>query len=169
MLLNFRKALANFIYPEMETERRSLERAALVDEMTGLANRRAFDLARPVAEKDSTLCFIIFDGNNFGKVNKACGHSVGDDFIKSAARAIGDAAEDYRISERVFRIGGDEFAVIAPKRIAFALRENAELFFGVCVISEITVSLSGEIGETFKAADDKLQGRKGKQKLNYAN
>ena len=164
MLLELRKKIANIICPEIETERRSFERFANTDQLTGLANRRAFDLATATAASDPQTVFILFDGNNFGKVNKAAGHATGDEVIKKAAAAIRSAAMKFNLDERCFRVGGDEFAVIAPVKFAQSIRWYAENLFGSFDVSGVAVSLTGEIGETLEKADSKLQARKAERK-----
>ncbi|WCT72777.1 diguanylate cyclase [Sphingomonas naphthae] len=95
-------------------------RAAMVeadtDELTGLANRRAFlrQLAREIdlsREFGKPLSLAIFDVDHFKKVNDTYGHTVGDVVLRQVAQAALGAV---RTGDVVGRIGGEEFAVLMP-------------------------------------------------------
>lgn len=93
-----------------------LERAALVDPLTGVANRRAFDAELPLALRRATdgrypLGLVVLDLNDFKAVNDELGHEAGDELLISAAAAWADAL---RAGDLLARLGGDEFAVILP-------------------------------------------------------
>lgn len=162
MFLKMRQAIANAICPEQRTERRTLERAANVDALTGVANRRAFDMAAPAAYADITTAIVLFDANNFGQLNKRIGHAFGDVALKDIATALTEAARQFK-SNRVFRIGGDEFVIICPARSAAAIRDRCEALYGVR-FPGIDVSISGAIGENLEAADAQIQERKAHRK-----
>lgn len=96
---------------------------ALTDPLTGIANRRAFETdLHAVIEthsgataNDLRPSLIFFDLDDFKAVNTSLGHGGGDALLRSAAMRLRDAiAEDGQI----YRVGGDEFAVITPIRIA---------------------------------------------------
>ena len=91
-----------------------LRRLALLDELTGLNNRRGFlllaDHQMSVAKRDKKpLALLFIDLNNLKTINDNFGHREGD-------RAIADAAtilkETFRESDIVARVGGDEFCVL---------------------------------------------------------
>jgi diguanylate cyclase (GGDEF)-like protein len=92
----------------------NLERAAGHDALTGLPNRRAFEaeLRRRVAlSKRRGLGFTlaIVDLDHFKQVNDSFGHPEGDAVLRRAGESI---RESLRASDRVFRFGGEEFALI---------------------------------------------------------
>jgi len=92
----------------------NLERAAGHDALTGLPNRRAFEaeLRRRVAlSKRRGLGFTlaIADLDHFKQVNDSFGHPEGDAVLRRAGEGIRDSL---RTSDRVFRFGGEEFALI---------------------------------------------------------
>lgn len=156
---SIRSTVADLISPENAIERRRLSRLVDLDALTGLANRRAFDLALPTAESDPQTSVVLFDANNFGRVNKAAGQRFGDVALREISDVIKRTAQAFGVGGRAFRIGGDEFVVLCPTAIAGQLRDNVEAGFGVRYPG-LDVSVSGTVGDTFAAADDTLQGRK---------
>jgi diguanylate cyclase len=86
------------------------------DALTGLANRRAFDLALAreidrVARSGESALLLVLDIDHFKRVNDAHGHAAGDNVIKAVARALLDTV---RPMDLVARVGGEEFAIILP-------------------------------------------------------
>jgi diguanylate cyclase (GGDEF)-like protein len=159
-----RERVADFIYPEGKNRRETAERAAQTDDLTGLANRGALDRALPAAEKDPNTSVIAFDANNFGQINKKVSQQAGDQALKDIASAIQQAAKEEGVGERVFRRGGDEFVVLAPKAKAERVRKLAEQIYGDKDYSGVKVSISGTVGNTFNEADATLQDAKAVKK-----
>lgn len=159
ILATIRRRLADAIAPELMEQRNALERAANVDELTGLANRRALNLALASAEADPATSIVIFDADNFGKLNKAAGHRFGDVVLKEMAAAIRTAAARHGFGERVFRYGGDEFVCLCSAFLANRIRDDAEAAFGRR-FPAFGVGITGTIGPTLEAADALLQARK---------
>jgi diguanylate cyclase (GGDEF)-like protein len=108
------------------------------DPLTGVGNRRAFDtiLLRELTARTSPggrreadgspLALLVLDLDDFKGVNDQHGHQVGDAVLRAAANR---AAAILRSTDTLARIGGDEFAVIAPgahgegaQRMAEAIR-----------------------------------------------
>ena len=97
---------------ETELMGRELERRATFDALTGSLNR-ATVLARLDAAltADGGGCAAIFlDLDGFKSVNDRCGHAVGDEMLKAAARVLDGTTRD---GDAVGRLGGDEFLVVA--------------------------------------------------------
>jgi len=93
---------------------RSLRRAAFTDPLTGAWNRRYFDgfLAAALDRARNarrTVTVLVFDIDEFKKYNDNYGHPAGDEILIETVRALKSSV---RPSDRVCRIGGDEFAVI---------------------------------------------------------
>jgi diguanylate cyclase (GGDEF)-like protein len=89
---------------------------ALLDALTGLGNHRAFqeELARQLdqARRHSTaLALLLIDVDDLKKVNDERGHAGGDELLAAVGRVASGAL---RRSDRAFRVGGDEFAVLLP-------------------------------------------------------
>jgi diguanylate cyclase (GGDEF)-like protein/putative nucleotidyltransferase with HDIG domain len=91
-----------------------LARAALTDDLTGIRNHRAFheDLERElhrVERSDSPLALVLLDMVGLKQVNDGLGHQEGDEQLKALAACM---IETMRGSDSVYRVGGDEFALI---------------------------------------------------------
>ena len=98
---------------------------ALEDSLTGLANHRAFQeefesLLALGARHRMELALLLNDVDDFKTVNDSAGHAVGDDLLVEMGRIL---RSQLRASDRPFRIGGDEFAILLPHTDA----ENAKL------------------------------------------
>lgn len=96
-----------------------LEGAALVDDLTGIGNRRAFkvDLDREVSRAQrygETLTLAILDIDDFKILNDRNGHMHGDGVLAQVAALLASL----RSEDRAYRIGGDEFAAILPHTTA---------------------------------------------------
>ena len=98
------------------------------DPLTALYNRRSFDAALDAAvDRPEGAALILFDFDEFKTINDDHGHPVGDAVLRTVASAC-DAV--VRNGDCLARIGGDEFAVVAPgarsagvARIVAALEE----------------------------------------------
>lgn len=84
------------------------------DSLTGLPNRRAFDErlgALLDAETKEPVCVVLLDLDDFKHVNDTKGHQAGDDVLREIARV---ASRRTRANEEVYRLGGDELALLVP-------------------------------------------------------
>ena len=93
---------------------RIVERQALFDSLTGLANRRRLEetmraeLARASRFHDQ-VCVVIADLDDFKRVNDTYGHAVGDEVLKEFARALRSTVRE---SDVAGRWGGEEFVLV---------------------------------------------------------
>ena len=106
-----------------QTQQR-LSELAEVDSLTGLANRRAWDieLQRRMSHSDGsdgTLCLMLLDLDHFKAINTTHGYTVADEVLRHVGSAL---QTSIRANDFAARIGGDEFAVLLPKIAA----EHAE-------------------------------------------
>jgi diguanylate cyclase (GGDEF)-like protein len=89
---------------------------ARTDPLTGLANRRLFEEDLPALHEHATetgrgYAVVFIDLDHFGELNKARGHETGDEVLRAAAASFAGALGD---DGSLYRIGGEEFVVIAP-------------------------------------------------------
>jgi len=101
---------------ELQVPYRAGREDPLTDGLTGLGNHRAFqeELARQVTaheQRGGTFSLALLDLDDLKLVNDREGHVAGDDMLRSMARHMREMA---RANDRLFRTGGDEFAIILP-------------------------------------------------------
>ena len=87
---------------------------ALIDKLSGLGNRRSFDieinqLSKLVESHDGSYFLALLDIDDFKLINDTHGHAIGDEVIVHVSETIKSNSRAY---ERPFRIGGEEFALI---------------------------------------------------------
>lgn len=111
-------------------EHELISELAYSDELTQIGNRTAYieQLQRLTEKKDKNqVGIIIMDINNLKHINDSMGHQVGDDLIRNGACVI---CESFGRVGRIYRIGGDEFAVLLvnenPQKI---YEENLGIFY----------------------------------------
>lgn len=161
----------------LETLKRDFEKVkteALVDFLTGVPNRKAFDqsLTEWITEssrENSSLSLLLIDIDHFKKFNDEYGHLIGDYVLKFVVKKVREMVKG---RDFLARFGGEEFAVILPQTPlagAQALAENIRSYFSQTKLKEIatarslgTVSVSigvacyraGESPESFVARCD---------------
>jgi len=126
---------------ERHREREALLRASLIDDLTGLYNRRGFvnvgaeELAAAAA-RGRELLVVFADLDGLKQINDVHGHAAGDWAIRKTAEVL---KASFSPDDIVGRIGGDEFAALCPHpvsgieeklrdTIAVALRQAAAEF-----------------------------------------
>lgn len=112
---------------------RTLQTLALVDSLTGLANRRQFDLyldrsLERAHKLRSSLALLMIDVDSFKRFNDTYGHLAGDECLKYVGNAL--QSIEHRTDDLIARYGGEEFAVIlydcnqdVARRLAERIRE----------------------------------------------
>ncbi|AKU12052.1 response regulator receiver modulated diguanylate cyclase [Azoarcus sp. CIB] len=102
---------------KLDEANRELTRLSAFDGLTGIANRRTFDVTlsrewRRSARSGAPISLMVVDVDCFKQFNDAYGHQVGDECLKAVARAL--AGNTRRPIDLVARYGGEEFAVVLP-------------------------------------------------------
>lgn len=105
-----------------------LSRRVVADPLTDLPNHRAFheDLALEMlrtARTGTPLSLVVLQLEGLKAINKAHGRQAGDEQLRALPRAI---AATRRATDRAYRIGGDEFAVILPATREWAAFQFAQ-------------------------------------------
>jgi len=141
--------------------RESLEREqvlARTDGLTGLINRRHFlELAEhecAVARRyGRPLAAVLFDIDDFKRINDSLGHLAGDEILKDVARWAG---EHLRSVDVLARYGGEEFIVLIPESTAQSAAVVAERIRKGIAGKDIR-SVAGTMAVTISAGVGKIQ------------
>ncbi len=105
------------------------KKLAYADSLTGLFNYTAFKYMKSRWPERTDWTYIVIDVNWLKQTNDQYGHRAGDELLCCAARCIREAF--YR-AEDCFRIGGDEFAVIAAATDEDAVKAAVETLRRLC-------------------------------------
>lgn len=151
----------------------TLRRLSETDELTGLANRRAFQQrmdALQTAPGGGGHSLILIDLNDFKPLNDRHGHTAGDEALRHLAGLLTRVGGSGNL---VARLGGDEFAVLLPEagleqaeQLAAAIRKT--LAASPLDLSGDTITLSASLGvsaasegpDLFARADQRLYSEK---------
>lgn len=145
-------ALATYFRQRITLSEKNLKAQALEDALTGLHNRRYF---QQVAERElsrslrtgSQLALLIFDIDNFKKINDTHGHETGDQVLISVGHLLQLGARDV---DTLARWGGEEFVLLMPNAdlkdamaVAQRLRQKVEDTPVACPSGEVYCTVSG--------------------------
>lgn len=114
---------------ELEREKEQIRNIAITDALTGLYNRRYFDMQLKMLHdeamfKREAMSIAMMDIDLFKVYNDSLGHSAGDDCLVRVAAAIRGSL--HRKTDMAFRYGGEEFVVLLPGCVAEAAQLLAE-------------------------------------------
>lgn len=146
----------------------TVARGAVLDELTGLYNKRGLEIAKKIMGESldsgeiKSVGVIIVDLDELKQGNDSYGHEWGDKLITDAALVL---QRSVRPDDDVFRIGGDEYAVLLPgvtnetlaKRISTIkktrdeYRKDLHFSWGIGYARN-----SKELGSAFKKADENM-------------
>lgn len=146
---------------ELQEDLERVRKEAMTDALTGLANRKAFDVeiveqCKRANKGIEGFSFIIFDIDHFKEFNDNYGHQVGDQVLRLVGRTLHDGVKG---QDMVARYGGEEFVVILPDtsmQDAMQLATSLRLAVaGKEVVNRATqtkmgrITLSGGVAEYF--------------------
>jgi diguanylate cyclase (GGDEF)-like protein len=168
-------------YTESHIEQRYFEHAfnlATMDALTGAFNKRYFDetFGKEVQRSQQAgapLCIVLFDIDHFKKINDTYGHPAGDAVLKNVSDAV---ASQLRDGDALFRVGGEEFALVlsaTPRDLAVQAAEAVRALIESLVTdfmgTRITATLSLGVAELasgeqpaalYQRVDEKLYAAK---------
>ena len=109
-------SLATVRSQKLASEHDHFQKMSLVDGLTGVGNRRAFDdklhsLWLHALQSGTPLALIMLDVDTFKRYNDSLGHQAGDECLRRIAAAMSRAA---RSTDVCARYGGEEFALLLP-------------------------------------------------------
>lgn len=171
---SFSSILGSAITIELERDRlqRRLivaEEAARQDRLTGLGNRRAWERAIRMEEARCARFghhagVAIVDLNGLKQVNDEEGHAAGDVLIQAAATSL---EQTVREIDQVFRVGGDEFAILLPEITEAGLEPVERRLTDALAASGVSASIgvamrdsTTTLPETVEEADARMYERK---------
>jgi diguanylate cyclase (GGDEF)-like protein len=168
-------------YTESHVEQRYFEHAfnlASMDALTGAFNKRYFDESfgkevQRSQQAGTPLCIVLFDIDHFKKINDTYGHPAGDAVLKNVSAAV---AAQLRDGDALFRVGGEEFALVlsaTPRDLAIQAAEAVRALIESLVTdfmgTRITATLSLGVAELssgeqpaalYQRVDEKLYAAK---------
>ena len=127
------------------------EARALVDALTNVLNRNAYnlkigELVHEYKRYKEEWALLVLDIDHFKKFNDTYGHKTGDKVLKSVAATISNSI---RVSDHIFRYGGEEFVVIlsrinkeTTKTLSEKIRREVERDYFVDGDNELKVTMS---------------------------
>ena len=135
----------------LETANRQLTELTVTDALTGLANRRHFDLAlveewARAQRSGQPLALLMVDVDFFKPYNDHYGHQAGDDCLRRVAHFLRGAAR--RAGDLVARYGGEEFAVVAADTDLAAALSLAEAMRATVAAAAIPHAVTPVAGGT---------------------
>jgi diguanylate cyclase (GGDEF)-like protein len=150
-----------FLLLTREQLQRELARQAVVDLLTDVPNRRGFfnvltpwmSLAR---RPGLPTALIVFDLDDFKRVNDSYGHPVGDSVMRSVVEIC---KRQLRDSDQLGRMGGAEFAVVLPRTglgeaLLVAERIRAALEQSPIKSERVVINITASLGVTILRPDD---------------
>lgn len=145
---------------------------AITDDLTGIYNRNAYNLYvnKSISDVKQKLRWIIlFDVDNFKIINDTKGHLAGDIVLKNVAKILSEVFSSFQY--KVFRMGGDEFSVLAEDVLENEIVEHL-LYLKKRLEIDANISLSKGYSiikdnpeKAFKYADEMLYADKLSKKL----
>ena len=167
--LCFAVAFIKLYYEQKKLKLKKWRRMAITDSLTGVYNRNAYiyDIAN-IDIKKGKYGIILFDIDGFKKINDEKGHLFGDNLLKEVAGTLSlvFSSKEYKI----YRIGGDEFAVITKNRTEqqniIKMIEVKEYLNqkGDIRLSSGYSMIKGNVKKAFKYADEMLYADKESRK-----
>jgi len=138
-----------------------LEKLAMLDPLTGVANRRHFEMRAAAEIADARraghpLATLVIDIDHFKRINDHHGHGPGDTVLRQFAERV---AHHIRPSGLFARIGGEEFALLLPRSdletsLAVAERIRAAIAAEPFELAEGSIPVTASFGVALLATDD---------------
>lgn len=155
-LLDFRRLhlTQRLLVKELDESRHALQRQAHLDPLTGLLNRRAFEVRlrfelESILDPENPGVLMMIDLDKFKDINDQHGHLTGDKVLKHVSQALRKAI---RTSDILARWGGDEFLVLLPATQLEQAREVAGRVLQALEKNEARSKLPGRVSASIGLA-----------------
>lgn len=168
---------------KMRREKKYIEKESFRDTLTKVYNRKKLDSLKSLFNDkyiNKEIVAYVVDLDNLKPINDTFGHDVGDNFIIYTAEILKESFDEESF---IFRIGGDEFYIVALldlenikeeieslnkkiNRLIKIRQNNLDKPFNISYGYAIKRSYEN-IDQTFKRADEKMYLNKQKNKINY--
>jgi len=135
---------------EMQLIQEKLEKQTNIDVLTNIDNRKSYiehiyKLFSQFHRYNTTFSIMMFDIDDFKKINDTYGHSIGDNVLVEMSQLI---KSHIRNSDYIFRVGGEEFVILftettidAAKIVAENIRNSVENDLKTLVSEKVTISI----------------------------
>lgn len=127
---------------------KKVKNSAYLDELTLVGNRKAFN-EKMKRVKNKKYSMLLFDVDNFKKLNDTYGHSFGDQVLKNIGKVLRESSQGATIEG--YRVGGEEFAVIFENlKFEQAILESEKIRIKIQLLKwkyDIMVTITGGISE----------------------
>jgi diguanylate cyclase (GGDEF)-like protein len=152
-------AAFNTMMAEVNKRDQALAQLAYQDPLTGLGNRAAFNRDIALQEQAATLgkaCILyLVDLDGFKSINDVFGHSVGDELLAGVGARL---SEEFPDSAKLYRIGGDEFALLvdgnpSPERIENIAARTLALLQPAFVAASGSLFVGASLGAAIMPGD----------------
>ena len=145
---------------QLEKEKDRYANLSLRDALTGVYNRRSFDEQLSRDGRKVSLSLLMLDVDLFKLYNDTFGHQAGDAALAAVAHAMEQSL--LRGTDKVFRYGGEEFAVLLPnatekaaRAVAERIQRNVRALALPHPASSVAPVLTVSIGVALRTPDDK--------------
>ena len=146
---------------QLEKEKDRYANLSLRDALTGVYNRRSFDEQLSRDGRKVPLALLMLDVDLFKLYNDTFGHQAGDAALAAVAHAMEQSL--LRGTDKVFRYGGEEFAVLLPnatekaaRAVAERIQRNVRALALPHPASSVAPVLTVSIGVALRTPDDKV-------------
>lgn len=138
---------------ERKLKEAQIEKLAMTDSLTGLANRNQFnqrieEMKNQAKRFKSIFCLMAIDLDKFKPVNDTYGHQIGDLVLQKVADIL---TENCRETDTIARLGGDEFSIILhaaedPKELNVLAERIIEKLSGRLIIENHSIQIGASVG-----------------------